>query len=122
MAPVLLCPECGTKHPLDGVNGSAFPCNGCGRTLKVPQQVRVAAAASARSPDSGSTRVIPVSSLPPEPTAPTSHPERAAPKGRHARPFEPIPPRWLRFALWIIAVRLGFGREYDELVGASSGL
>ena len=37
MAPVLQCPECGTKHPLDSVGaGSAFPCSGCGRTLKVP--------------------------------------------------------------------------------------
>jgi hypothetical protein len=37
VAPVLLCPECGTKHPLDGIGSrSAFPCSGCGRTLKVP--------------------------------------------------------------------------------------
>ena len=29
MAPVLLCPECGTKHPLDGIGSrSAFPCSG----------------------------------------------------------------------------------------------
>ena len=31
MAPVLLCPECGEKHPLDDAGGSAFPCKGCGR-------------------------------------------------------------------------------------------
>lgn len=108
MAPVLLCPECGTKHPLDGVNGSAFPCRGCGRTLKVPQQVHAAAADSRPASDSGSTRVIPVSSLPPEPAGPTSRPERAAPKRRHTRPFEPVPPRSLRFALWVVAVPLGF--------------
>ena len=46
MAPVLLCPECGTKHPLDSVGArSAFPCNGCGRTLKVPEQAATVAAA-----------------------------------------------------------------------------
>ena len=44
MAPVLLCPECGTKHPLDGVGSrSAFPCGGCGRTLKVPAVAYAAA-------------------------------------------------------------------------------
>ena len=36
MAPVLHCPECGTKHPLDGVGGVGVPVHGCGRTLKVP--------------------------------------------------------------------------------------
>jgi hypothetical protein len=44
VAPVLLCPECGTKHPLDGVGSrSAFPCSGCGRTLKVPAVAHAAA-------------------------------------------------------------------------------
>jgi hypothetical protein len=112
MAPVLLCPECGTKHPLDGVNGSAFPCRGCGRTLKVPQQVRVAAAdvppGRSPAPVSSSTRVIPVSSLPPEPAAPESSSETARPSRRRARPFEAVPPRSIRFALWIVAVPLGF--------------
>ena len=47
MAPVLLCPECGTKHPLDNVTAnSAFPCSGCGRTLKVPAQAREMASAA----------------------------------------------------------------------------
>jgi hypothetical protein len=44
VAPVLLCPECGTKHPLAGVGSrSAFPCSGCGRTLKVPAVAYAAA-------------------------------------------------------------------------------
>ncbi len=41
MAPVLQCPECGTKHPLDDVGDrGAFPCSGCGRLLKVPDTAR----------------------------------------------------------------------------------
>ena len=37
MAPVLQCPECGTKHPLGDIGErTAFPCTGCGRQLKVP--------------------------------------------------------------------------------------
>src|SRR6476646_4393781 len=97
MAPVLLCPECGAKHPLDAVGGSAFPCKGCGRTVKVPQQVPAAAAATvavgvaaprgtdpdlpwprASEPDATSTRVLPTT--PPPPSAPPA--ERVAPKRR----------------------------------------
>ena len=52
MAPVLLCPECGTKHPLDRVaDRSAFPCAGCGRTLKVP---------TAAQPSNGTSGLPPV--------------------------------------------------------------
>jgi hypothetical protein len=41
VAPVLQCPECGTRHPLDSIGDrSAFPCTGCGRALKVPEQAR----------------------------------------------------------------------------------
>ena len=50
MAPVLQCPDCGQKHPLAQVpNQGAFPCQGCGRVLKVPEVVgqRAAAAAAA---------------------------------------------------------------------------
>ena len=37
MAPVLVCPECSTKHPLGDIGErTAFPCTGCGRQLKVP--------------------------------------------------------------------------------------
>jgi hypothetical protein len=40
VAPVLQCPECGEKHPLSRVPESgAFPCQGCGRVLKVPEVV-----------------------------------------------------------------------------------
>src|SRR5580765_1026471 len=74
MAPVLLCPECGEKHPLDGIGGSAFPCKGCGRTLKVPQQVPTPAGVGAAGADpdlpwpqsggSTSTRVLPATPPP----------------------------------------------------------
>ena len=51
MAPVLQCPDCGTKHPIDvASSAAAFRCNGCGRTLKVPEQFR-SAAAPAVAPD-----------------------------------------------------------------------
>lgn len=126
MAPVLLCPECGAKHPLDGIGGSAFPCKGCGRTLKVPQQVPkqvpVAAAAaaspaaaapvvdpdlpwpSASEADATSTRVLPTS--PPPERVPKD--PRVAPKPRRAAKLDPVPPRLLRFLIWIVAVPLGF--------------
>jgi hypothetical protein len=122
MAPVLLCPECGAKHPLDGVGGSAFPCKGCGRMLKVPQQVPVAAAPSGAAPaaaapvdpdlpwpaapgaDPTSTRVL--STSPPPAPAPQAAP--AAPKPRRAAKLDPVPPRWIRFAIWILAIPLGF--------------
>ena len=115
MAPVLLCPECGTKHPLDGVNGSAFACRGCGRTLKVPQQVPAAAAhgsgAGSPAPNPNSTRIIPTLPRTPdgsarEPAAPAS--EAAPPRRRRAGPVDPVPARWVRFLLWVIAVPLGF--------------
>src|SRR5438445_675141 len=49
MAPVLQCPDCGTKHPLSAVpaDTSTFPCRGCGRTLKVPEFVPRTARSSA---------------------------------------------------------------------------
>ncbi|MDQ1510681.1 MAG: hypothetical protein QOG50_2525 [Actinomycetota bacterium] len=117
MAPVLLCPECGAKHPLDTVGRSAFPCKGCGRTLKVPQQVPAAAGARAAAPgadpdlpwpraaapDATSTRVLPTTTTPP----PAPPPERVAPK-RRAGPRDPVPGRAIRLALWIVAVPLGF--------------
>jgi hypothetical protein len=123
MAPVLLCPECGEKHPLDGAGGSAFPCKGCGRMLKVPQQVPVAAApsgapATAAAPavdpdlpwpkaagaEPASTRVLPTSP-PPAPAPKTAPP---ASKPRRAAKLDPVPARWIRFAIWIVAVPLGF--------------
>ncbi len=131
MAPVLLCPECGAKHPLDDIGGSAFACKGCGRTLKVPQQVPVPAAAaaapsaaapgvdpdlpwpSALGADPTSTRVLPTSPPPSPPKA-----AAPAPKPRKAAKLDPVPPRWIRFGIWIVAVPLSFVIVF----GAARGL
>jgi len=56
VAPVLQCPDCGEKHPVARVPQSgAFPCNGCGRVLKVPEVVgqRAAAAGAAAAATAG---------------------------------------------------------------------
>lgn len=107
MAPVLVCPDCGAKHPIDAVNGSAFPCKGCGRTLKVPDQAKAAVA----PPDPTSTTVMPVTPSP-APREPITPPDTAAaaPLAPPRRPVlvQPVPPRWMRFAMWIVAVPLAF--------------
>jgi hypothetical protein len=91
--------------------------------LKVPQQVPVAAAPSGAAPaaaaagvdpdlpwpaapgaDPTSTRVL--STSPPPAPAPPKAP--AAPKPRRAAKLDPVPGRWIRFLLWIVAVPLGF--------------
>jgi len=107
VAPVLVCPDCSTKHPLPSIGErAAFPCEGCGRTLKVP----AAAMAGATVPPPRTpapepmTRAMPVA----EPLAPmpaTAEPD-AGPTERTAR--DPIPPRGIRFLLWIIAIPLAF--------------
>ena len=138
MAPVLLCPECGTKHPLENIGTrSAFPCTGCGRTLKVPAVAKVAATdqpppvpppaddlpwpvASAPGPvvpdsDPHATQTIasaiaPV--VPPvgEPLAPpVGAPGAPAPARAGGIGAEDlIPPRGIRFLLWLVAVPLAF--------------
>src|SRR5258705_913853 len=131
MAPVLLCPECGAKHPLDKVGGASFPCTGCGRTLKVPQQVRAAAAVGAPpgvDPDLAWPEAVPrnptaTTVLPKTPVAsgapiagaapvptPTPAPVPIAKQraSHRAGPVDPVPAAWIRFALWIVAVPLGF--------------
>jgi hypothetical protein len=152
VAPVLLCPECGTKHPLDNVAGiSAFPCSGCGRTLKVPEQARELSAV--RQPDAGSSAPVPAAPPPPPaavppasvagadvhatqvfsaPVAPMAAPAATAaavapplgpPQGipaldyaaaprvavePTAKPPSLVPPAWVRFLLWIVAVPVAF--------------
>jgi hypothetical protein len=145
VAPVLLCPECGTKHPLDNVAANAaFPCSGCGRTLKVPAQAREMSAAAAAS-DTGPVAASPppppspvpaphptqvLSAVPPETVAPvaaavplaavSTAPPLGPPqgiastdlaRGRPAAataPSAPVPPVWVRFLLWLVAVPLAF--------------
>jgi len=96
VAPVLLCPECGTKHPLDNVADiSSFPCSGCGRTLKVPAQAREL---SAVRRDNGSPAAAPVAPAPvPEAHStgvlPTTAPPMAVPAAAAAAAsVAPVPP------------------------------
>jgi hypothetical protein len=88
VAPVLQCPDCGQKHPLDGVRHTpAFRCNGCGRMLKVPQQLLPAA---------------------PEPPPPSHFPPRRLPAMRAPAAALPELPRIVRFLIWIVALPLAF--------------
>jgi len=128
VAPVLVCPDCSTKHPLSTIGERrAFPCEGCGRTLKVPA---AAAAAATAAVTSGAVRTAApapaaaAASLPPEtplaprpvtrvmpavespPPMPATTPAVAEPRPRPAR--DPIPPRWVRFLLWVVAIQLAF--------------
>jgi len=139
VAPVLLCPECGTKHPLENVGSrSAFPCTGCGRTLKVPAVAQVASGEPALPkvpPPPIDDLPWPVASPPSAPPAgldplATQTIANAAPLMAHsiAEPLAPpivapgapvpargslgaedlIPPRGVRFLMWFIAVPLAF--------------
>jgi hypothetical protein len=124
VAPVLVCPECSTKHPLSTIGERrAFPCEGCGRTLKVPEAAATAVTAAVTS---GAVRAAaPPASLPPErpaatrrpvtrvmpvvespPPLPITDPAEDEPRQRPAR--DPIPPRWVRVLLWIVAIPLAF--------------
>ncbi|MDQ1520622.1 MAG: hypothetical protein QOI55_1695, partial [Actinomycetota bacterium] len=91
MAPVLQCPDCGQKHPLDAVsNTPAFRCHGCGRMLKVPHQL------------------IPATDEEPLPAPPHFPPRRVpaamrAPRGPRGDEL----PRLVRILIWIVAVPLG---------------
>jgi len=121
VAPVLVCPECSTKHPLGNIGDrTAFPCEGCGRTLKVP------AAAMAAVPSApAATVATPRVSAPPEPrpavpesathvlplTEPLAEPPPPMPRAVEpdAPPTRsPVPPAWIRFLLWIVAIPLAF--------------
>jgi hypothetical protein len=112
VAPVLVCPDCGTKHPLTSIGERpAFPCEGCGRTLKVPTaamavatgSVPAAAPGRAAAPEPR-TRVMPVDE--PLPPMPVTAPSSAEPPEPPAR--DPIPPRWARVLIWIVAIPLAF--------------
>jgi hypothetical protein len=136
VAPVLLCPECGTKHPLNGLGSrSAFPCSGCGRTLKVPAVAHAAAdrvTASAPPPtvddlpwpvaptpaptmDPHATQTFsaasvrppaPIAGIEPLPPPAGTAPEMPRPVGRGTADL--IPPRPIRFLLWFVAVPVAF--------------
>jgi hypothetical protein len=119
VAPVLVCPECSTKHPLGNIGErGAFPCEGCGRTLKVPAAAMSAVAAGAGAP---TTATPPAPAPAPAPRRPVPEPESATgampaaevpppmPAAADAQPARsPVPPAWIRFLLWLVAVPLAF--------------
>jgi hypothetical protein len=136
MAPVLQCPDCGEKHPLGRVPTSgAFPCQGCGRVLKVPEAVgrravsqagagagAPAPAPVAEEPRPDPVRPVPVASAIVNPSAATADPTatRAIPQvdgealgalsrssHRPAARLGPVP-WWMRLLLWFVAVPLAF--------------
>jgi hypothetical protein len=123
MAPVLKCPDCGEKHPLATVpTHGAFPCQGCGRVLKVPEAVGPRApspaAAPAPRPGPGATAVARSSPTPGpavNPTATRVVPEvdqralgaLAAPAMRPVHRLGSVP-WWMRLLLWFVAVPLSF--------------
>jgi hypothetical protein len=104
MAPVLQCPDCGTKHPIDVASSSAaFRCNGCGRTLKVPEEF-LPAPAPAAAPDPARTAsmaaVAPV-------RAPSANGGRTLSR-RKVRAQAGVVPFWMRLLIWIVAVPVSF--------------
>ena len=91
MAPVLQCPDCSTKHPLDVAHEAAsFRCSGCGRVLKVPAQFRTVPAAGHAGP--------------------APHPNGSAPKPtiRQQRAMAGAVPLLWRLVAWLIALPLSF--------------
>lgn len=130
MAPILQCPDCGERHPLTSVpNQGAFPCQGCGRVLKVPETVGQRAAAQ-----TAAARPVPVASAAVSPNGPVTPPEplpdpaatRVVPTSSEAeeqaqalgalaprssrRPVTRLGsvPWWMRLPLWFVAVPLSF--------------
>src|SRR5439155_10560361 len=121
MAPVLKCPDCGEKHPLASVpTHGAFPCQGCGRVLKVPEAVGPRAPSPAAAP---APRPVPVATAvarssptpSPAPNATRVVPEvdQRALGGLAAPAMRPVHrlgsvPWWMRLLLWFVAVPLSF--------------
>jgi hypothetical protein len=104
MAPVLQCPDCGTKHPIDvASSAAAFRCNGCGRTLKVPEEFRPAAA-SAVAPDPA--RTTSMAAVPPARAA-SANGGRTLSR-RKVRAQAGVVPFWTRLLIWIVAVPVSF--------------
>jgi hypothetical protein len=119
VAPVLVCPECNTKHPLGEVGDrTAFPCTGCGRQLKVPAAAAKETVPPSRPPlpetrptrrrpaSEPDTRVLPVAAPAPPPPVVVTAPPALPADGKPAR--DPVPPRGVRFLLWFVAVPLAF--------------
>jgi hypothetical protein len=103
MAPVLQCPDCNTKHPIDvASDAAAFRCSGCGRTLKVPEQFRAVASLPPSAPSAGRDATITT-----ERVAPSRNGQRTLSR-RKVRAQAGVVPFPIRLAIWIVAVPLGF--------------
>src|SRR4051794_32158877 len=103
MAPVLQCPDCNTKHPLDvASDAAAFRCRCCGRVLKVPEQFRA----------------------PTRPADGTAAPKPASNgkvgSRRLERAIAGAVPFWIRLLLWVVAVPLSFAIVFG--VGQALGV
>lgn len=121
MAPVLQCPDCGTKHPLAQVpDTGTFPCRGCGRMLKVPEMVRPVARATAPANPPAPARAPAAAPAPPPPVPPAER-TRAMPvieqnAKRSQSPPRPLDvpaslgsvPSWMRLLCWVVAVPFSF--------------
>ena len=136
MAPVLKCPDCGTKHPLAQVpDAGTFACEGCGRMLKVPAfapgsaRAAASAAAATAAPSAPAPPPGPVPPPPAATAAATVANARATPVPERTRAMPvvtreeqppggasparaatgPAPVRWwMSLLLWIVAVPLSF--------------
>lgn len=106
MAPVLQCPDCGTKHPIDvASDAAAFRCSGCGRTLKVPEQFRAAAPAAAPvAPAAAATAMTEIVA----PKTPVGSNGQRTLSRRKVRAQAGVVPFPLRLLVWFVAVPLGF--------------
>lgn len=86
--PMLQCPDCQHQQDIAALDGApTFRCEGCGRPLKVPAQLQLAA-----RPDP--TTVQPTASG----RAPLPGAQRPAPV-----------PVWMRLVVWAVAVPIGLG-------------
>jgi hypothetical protein len=118
MAPVLQCPDCGTKHPLAEVaDAGRFPCKGCGRQLKVPEMAPRGAGTGAPGPapvippvTANPTTAQPAAAAEPAPATrmlPVVEQNAPRPAPAAAAAFRPVP-MWMRAILWLVALPLSF--------------
>lgn len=113
--PALQCPECGERHPLDGLGHSAsFRCRGCQRLLKVPEQFRAPAPVEPLAPPDPPTAGAPTAAGPT--IAPPEVVTRAPSRAAATAPAPPAPPPagdvtiplWIRLLIWVVALPVGF--------------
>lgn len=123
MAPVLQCPDCGEKHPLGRVPASGdFPCEGCGRTLKVPEVVaqRLAAARAPGVDGAGAAGAAGAAGVGAGPAAASAAADVRPPRPEPAAP-EPVRVRPVPIATAVANPNAGFDAESTRAVGQVDG-